>query len=167
MPVRPESFRDIASHGFRNIYDLFISSGTKVALCLRSENHPALSRNEAILTPAIPPLSNILASLGHAAFVWDVATDEIVWSDQVASVFPDIPTPALASGAGFSNLIEPVRSVRTDALGHAPPSHAGDGAPYRIEYGVRANTSAPVQWIEESRASSGSTTNVTPATSSS
>ena len=70
-----------------------------------SENHPALSRNEAILTRVVPPLSTILASLGHAAFVWDVATDEIVWSDQVASVFPDIPTAALASGAGFSNLI--------------------------------------------------------------
>ena len=26
---------------------------------------------------------------------------------------------------------------------------ARDGAPYRIEYGVRATTSAPVQWIEE------------------
>ena len=115
-----------------------------------SENHPALSRNEAILTRVVPPLSTILASLGHAAFVWDVATDEIVWSDQVASVFPDIPTAALASGAGFSNLIEPVRSVRTDALGHSPAAHGGDGAPYRIEYGVRASTSAPVQWIEES-----------------
>ncbi len=150
MPDRPGWFRDTASHGFRNIYDLFIRSGTKLALCLGSENHPALSRNEAILTPVVPALSTILASLGQAAFVWHVATDEIVWSDQVASVFPDIPTTALASGAGFSNLIEPVRSVRTDALGHSPPSHDADGVPYRIEYGVRASTSAPVQWIEES-----------------
>ena len=102
------------------------------------------------MTPVVPALSTILASLGQAAFVWDVATDEIVWSDQLASVFPDIPTTALSSGAGFSNLIEPVRSVRTDALGQSPPSHGADGAPYRIEYGVRASTSTPVQWIEES-----------------
>jgi diguanylate cyclase (GGDEF)-like protein len=108
-----------------------------------------LSRNEAIVTPVLPPASTILASLGQAAFIWDVATDEIVWSDHVASVFPDIPVAALASGAGISNLIEPLRSVRTEALFRSPPAHGEEGAPYRVEYGVRANTSAPVQWIEE------------------
>jgi len=121
---------------------------------LKSENHCKnhldVSRNEAILKPAIPPASTILASLGQAAFVWDVATDEMVWSDHLASVFPDIPMEALASGAAFSNLIEPVRSVRTEALGHSSLAHGAEGAPYRIEYGVRASTSAPVLWIEES-----------------
>jgi diguanylate cyclase (GGDEF)-like protein len=109
-----------------------------------------VSRNEAILKPAIPPASTILASLGQAAFVWDVATDEMAWSDHLASVFPDIPMEAMASGAAFSNLIEPVRSVRTEALGHSSLAHGAEGAPYRIEYGVRASTSAPVLWIEES-----------------
>jgi diguanylate cyclase (GGDEF)-like protein len=109
-----------------------------------------VSRNEAILKPAIPPASTILASLGQAAFVWDIATDEMAWSDHLASVFPDIPMEALASGAALSNLIEPVRSVRTEALGHSSLAHGAEGAPYRIEYGVRANTSAPVLWIEES-----------------
>jgi diguanylate cyclase (GGDEF)-like protein len=109
-----------------------------------------VSRNEAILKPAIPPASTILASLGQAAFVWDIATDEIAWSDHLASVFTDIPMEALASGAAFSNLIEPVRSIRTDALGHSSLAHGAEGAPYRIEYGVRASTSAPVLWIEES-----------------
>src|SRR4029077_1596627 len=99
----------------------------------------ALSRNEAILTPVLPPASAILATLGQAAFIWDIATDEIVWSDHVASVLPDIPAAALASGAGFSNLIEPLRSVRTEALLHSPPAHGEGGAPYRIEYGVRAS----------------------------
>jgi diguanylate cyclase (GGDEF)-like protein len=109
-----------------------------------------VSRNEAILKPAIPPASTILASLGQAAFVWDIATDELAWSDHLASVFTDIPIEALASGAAFSNLIEPVRSIRTDALGHSSLAHGAEGAPYRIEYGVRASTSAPVLWIEES-----------------
>jgi diguanylate cyclase (GGDEF)-like protein len=101
------------------------------------------------VTPVLPPASAILASLGQAAFVWDIATDSIAWSEHVAAVFPDIPAERLASGAEFSNLIEPARSVRSDAFVPSPAAHGGEGAPYRIEYGVRANTSTPVQWIEE------------------
>ena len=105
------------------------------------------------MIPAVPQASAILASLGQAAFVWDIATDAIVWSDHAAAVFPDIPAAALASGAEFSKLIEPVRSIRSDALGQSAPLRGGgDGAPYRIEYGVRTSTAAPVLWIEESGA---------------
>jgi diguanylate cyclase (GGDEF)-like protein len=108
-----------------------------------------LSRNEAIVTPNLLPASAILASLGQAAFTWDIATDRMVWSEHVAAVFPDIPLDRLASGLEFSNLIEPSRSVRSEALIPSPAAHGAEGAPYRIEYGVRANTSASVQWIEE------------------
>jgi diguanylate cyclase (GGDEF)-like protein len=101
------------------------------------------------VTPNLLPASAILASLGQAAFTWDITTDHLVWSEHVAAVFPDIPLDRLASGAEFSNLIEPQRSARTDALIPSPAAHGADGAPYRIEYGVRANTSVPVQWIEE------------------
>jgi diguanylate cyclase (GGDEF)-like protein len=101
------------------------------------------------VTSVLPKASTILASLGQAAFVWDLATDAMTWSDHLNVVFPDIPTAALASGAEFSKLIEPERSIRIDALGHSPLAHGGDGAPYRIEYGVRTSTSAPVLWIEE------------------
>ena len=37
----------------------------------------------------------------------------------------------------------------TDALGQTGPARGGEGVAYRIEYGVRASTSAPVIWIEE------------------
>ncbi|MDE2061996.1 MAG: bifunctional diguanylate cyclase/phosphodiesterase [Bradyrhizobium sp.] len=97
----------------------------------------------------LPPADQILASLGQAAFVWDIAADKIIWSEHVAAVFPDIPRERLATAAEFSKLIEPQPSVRSDALLASPAAQSPDGAPYRIEYGVRANTSAQVQWIEE------------------
>ncbi|WP_076863976.1 putative bifunctional diguanylate cyclase/phosphodiesterase [Bradyrhizobium mercantei] len=97
----------------------------------------------------VPPAASILASLGQATFAWDLATDAIAWSDNAATVFADIPAPALASGAELAKLIEPQRSVRSDALGQSAPVRSGEGVPYRIEYGVRAITSAPVIWIEE------------------
>lgn len=93
--------------------------------------------------------SSILASLGHAAFQWDLATDGIAWSESAAAVFTDIPPEALSSGAAFAELIEPTRSIRTDALAQSPSGRAGEGVIYRIEYGVRAAKSAPILWIEE------------------
>ena len=97
----------------------------------------------------VPQVSSILASLGQAAFVWDIAADSIAWSDNAASVFTDVPAMALASGAEFSKLIEPTRSIRADALGQPAPPRSGEGVAYRIEYGVRTSMSAPVIWIEE------------------
>jgi diguanylate cyclase (GGDEF)-like protein len=107
------------------------------------------SRNEAIVTPAAPQASAILACLGQAAFVWDLASDTMAWSDHLASVFPDIAPERFASGSEFAKLIEPAGSIRTAAL-TAPATHRGEGVAYRIEYGVRASTSHPLLWIEES-----------------
>jgi diguanylate cyclase (GGDEF)-like protein len=101
------------------------------------------------VTSALPKASSILASLGQAAFVWDIATDAMTWSDHARAVFGDIPAASLASGAEFAKLIDPVGSIRSDALAHSSPVRRGDGAHYRIEYGVRISTSEPVLWIEE------------------
>jgi diguanylate cyclase (GGDEF)-like protein len=97
----------------------------------------------------LPKAATILASLGQAAFIWDIATDAITWSDHAGSVFSEIPAVSLSSGAEFAKLIEPQRQIRSEALSHSPPAPRGEGAPYRIEYGVRSSTSEPVLWIEE------------------
>ena len=98
---------------------------------------------------SVPQAASILASLGQATFVWDLASDALAWSDNAAAIFVDIPPEALASGAEFARLIEPSRAIRTDALGQSALARNGEGAAYRIEYGVRISTSAPVIWIEE------------------
>jgi diguanylate cyclase (GGDEF)-like protein len=108
-----------------------------------------VSRNEAIVTAAFPDTATILASLGQAAFAWDIASDAISWNDHVGAVFPDIPPALLSSGAEFAKLIEPKGSIRADALGLSPPVHGGEGVSYRIEYGIRTSSAAPVLWIEE------------------
>lgn len=99
--------------------------------------------------PSVPNASDILASLGQASFVWEIGSDRLVWSENAASVFADIPAQSLATGAEFAKLIEPARAIRNDALIHAPPARPDEGVPYRIEYGVRATTAVPVIWIEE------------------
>ena len=52
--------------------------------------------------PSVPQASSILASLGQAAFVWDLAADTIAWSDNASQVFTDIAPGTLASGAEFA-----------------------------------------------------------------
>lgn len=108
-----------------------------------------LSRNEAILTPALPQASDILAALGQAVFAWDIASDVIVWGEQVSAVFPSIPAERLATGAEFAKLIEPAQTLRTAALAQTSAVHGADGTPYRVEYGVRMSASDPVVWVEE------------------
>ncbi|WP_431206045.1 EAL domain-containing protein [Bradyrhizobium betae] len=108
-----------------------------------------LSRNEAILTPALPQASDILAALGQAVFAWDIASDVIVWGEQASAIFPGIPAERLATGAEFAKLIEPAQSLRTAALAQTSAVHGADGTPYRVEYGVRMSASDPVVWIEE------------------
>src|SRR5207253_385734 len=93
----------------------------------------------------VPQASSILASLGQAAFLWDLTADTIAWSDNAGVVFTDIPAEALASGAGFARLIEPAQSIRTEALAQSASARGGEGVAYRIEYGVRAAASAPVR----------------------
>ncbi len=109
----------------------------------------SLEEPSAGALPNLSPASTVLASLGQAVFVWDLASDAITWSDHAGSVFREIPVAALASGAEFSKLIEPSRSIRSDALSNSLPADGSGGESYRIEYGVRASTSASVLWIEE------------------
>src|SRR5512139_3594000 len=97
----------------------------------------------------MPQASEILASLGQAVFVWDIASDAIEWGEQAATVFAGIPPARLASGAEFARLIEPSQSTRSAALALTSPVHGADGTPYRVEYGVRLSASDPVVWVEE------------------
>ncbi len=92
-----------------------------------------------------PDAGAILQKLGHAAFVWDVVADQIIWGDNTVLVFPGIPVESLASGAALAKLIEPAQAIRSAAV--AGSSAAGGF--YQIEYAVRISASAPLQWIEE------------------
>ncbi len=61
---------------------------------------------------------DILAALGQAVFVWDIASDAIAWGEQVAQPSsPAFPPERLATGAEFAKLIEPARSLADRGAG--------------------------------------------------
>jgi diguanylate cyclase (GGDEF)-like protein len=98
---------------------------------------------------SLPAEANLLATLGQASLIWDIASDTLHWSDNVADVLSDIPQAALSKAAEFSKLIEPMRGIRNDAVLNSTAVDTGDGVPYQIEYGLRAGISEPVLWIDE------------------
>jgi len=108
----------------------------------RLPHRDALASNAPLTQPNA---AAILERLGHAAFVWDVVTDRIVWDDHAGPVFPGIPAEALMSGAALAKLIEPTQTIRNTAVAGS----GGAGGFYQIEYAVRISASAPLQWIEE------------------
>ncbi len=98
---------------------------------------------------ATPAGDELLAAIDHVSFVWDIASDAMVWSTNVTTVLGDLPPSTLASGTAFATLIEPSRTLRDDAIHAAWSDAQGGTAIYRVCYGVRATTSAPLLWIEE------------------
>jgi diguanylate cyclase (GGDEF)-like protein len=127
----------------------------------QATNHLSASGNEATLTSANPLSSihsaastsdtsapDILVVLGHATFNWDIAAGAINWSANASTILDGIPQDALTSANEFANLIEPLRTIRTDTISTGGVD-SGQGVRYQIEYGLRASTSAAILWVEE------------------
>lgn len=103
----------------------------------------------AVALSTHPTSTAILAALGRATFNWDIASDTLHWLDGTEAIFASLSLPATTTGAAFANLIEPVRSVRLDAVLKSAERDRGGGVAYRIEYGLRADPSTNMLWIEE------------------
>ncbi len=123
---------------------------TPVQVSRHSE--PAIAPGEAAsVGRGHPPAAgtDLLVLLGQASFMWDIAGDTLQWSDNVAAVLRDIPQSSLSKAAEFSKLIEPMRGIRNDAVLNSTALDHGEGVPYQIEYGLRADISTPVLWVDE------------------
>ncbi len=115
--------------------------------------HLSVSGATSALAPVHAPQSAdalaILARLGQATFTWDITKDSMAWSDNIASVLPDIPQAALLKAGDYARLIEPVRAIRSDAVLNSSAKDTGRGVPYQIEYGLRAGAPKALLWVEE------------------
>jgi diguanylate cyclase (GGDEF)-like protein len=95
------------------------------------------------------PSSHILASIAHVEYVWDIASGAMNWGEGIARLLPQFSPQTLASAGEFAKCIEPMQTVRSDAVLRASARDEGEGVPFQLEYGVRTAASAPIVWIEE------------------
>jgi diguanylate cyclase (GGDEF)-like protein len=107
---------------------------------------------EPARAPHGPPLdtSRILASIGEAAYDWDLRTDILTWSANAGAVLGIPDVAALASGRQYARLLDPAsQQTRFDAVAHSEQRDEGTGVAFQIEYALDI-TSKTKLWIEDS-----------------
>jgi diguanylate cyclase (GGDEF)-like protein len=101
--------------------------------------------------PTLEPndLAAIFASVGEAAYVWDLVGDRIVWSRNAAKVLGVARLEEIASGRRLAALLDGSSPAnRHDTIFSTAVRDQGDGARYELRFAVRSKAGA--RWIEES-----------------
>ncbi len=83
---------------------------------------------------ALDPRST-LNRLRAVVYDWDIASDRLTWGPNAAETLAALPSSALATGAGFAELVTADSpSSRHLAIQESSGCDGGDGAPYRAVY---------------------------------
>jgi diguanylate cyclase (GGDEF)-like protein len=93
----------------------------------------------------------ILASVGEAAYSWDIGSDHLVWSANAGQVLQIHDSAKITSGRAYAHLADgDGRESRFDAVLQAKERDLGPGVCYRIEYCIRPDPGAETKlWIED------------------
>jgi diguanylate cyclase (GGDEF)-like protein len=87
---------------------------------------------------ALDPRST-LNRLRAVIYDWDIASDRLTWGPNAAETLAAFPSSALATGAGFAELVTADSpSSRYLAIKQSSRRDGGDGAPYRAVYRLAA-----------------------------
>jgi PAS domain-containing protein len=92
----------------------------------------------------------ILAAIGEAAYVWDAASDKLVWSPNAAKVIGVESFADLTSGRRFAGLLDPDNPFnRHDAIFGSSARDAGGDVSYELRYALKSDPQAEPRWIED------------------
>jgi diguanylate cyclase (GGDEF)-like protein len=98
--------------------------------------------------PVLDP-GQILASVGEVPYEWRIDSDALVWGPNVGAVLAVADTAALASGRGYSQLVDQGSGPsRYDAVMRAAKADDGAGVPYQVQYALRS-AGEHRTWIED------------------
>ncbi len=92
--------------------------------------------------------AKILASVGEAAYEWELDNDALIWGDNVTAVL-GAKVAEIASGRAFAQHVEAASGQsRFEAVTGGGRSDPGGGVPYRIEYAFH-RADGEKAWIED------------------
>ena len=98
----------------------------------------------------VPDASAILASVGEAAYAWDIGSDTLQWEGNAAAVLGLRDAAGIATGKDFAALLDPSNAeTRSSVVLHSPDSDPGDGVRYRALYCLRGAPRSSKTWLED------------------
>jgi diguanylate cyclase (GGDEF)-like protein len=114
--------------------------------------HVAVEAEPLSDAPGIAPseTAGVLASIGEAAYRWDIGNDELAWSANVGSVLA-VDRATIATGRLYAAVLDRDNmQTRFDAVMHSVQRDDGRGVPYQIEYCLRLGAEPHGKtWIED------------------
>ncbi len=95
--------------------------------------------------------AQILASVGEAAYDWQIDTDALQWSVNVKDVLLIRDRESISSGRGYAQLLEADNAqARFDAVMQSDKRDDGHGVPYQIQYSIRPDPGSDTKlWLED------------------
>jgi len=107
--------------------------------------------------PAPPALTfqpeSVLDSIGELVYVWDLVTDQIAWTGNLAKTLGALGEVDLSTGIAFGDRLSPESDVsRYEAIVKSDRKDEGDGVPYQLVYGLlqpRELGGSGSVWVED------------------
>jgi diguanylate cyclase (GGDEF)-like protein len=93
----------------------------------------------------------ILASVGEAAYDWQIDTDALSWSANAGSVLLIRDVAAISSGRAYAQLLEADNAqARFDVVTQSDKRDDGNGVAYQIQYVIRPDAASETRlWVED------------------
>jgi diguanylate cyclase (GGDEF)-like protein len=92
----------------------------------------------------------VFAAMGEAAYVWDAASDTLVWSANAAKIVGVESVADISTGRQFAAVLDPANPFnRYDAVFGSAGRDDGAGVPYELRYCVKPAPDAEPRWIED------------------
>lgn len=100
---------------------------------------------------AAPDPAAILASIRHAVYDWDIASDALVWSANAAEVLAVSAPATIATGRGYAYQVQSCNdTTRYDVVMTSTARDEGAGVPYQLEYRLCAGGERDCDlWLED------------------
>ncbi len=92
----------------------------------------------------------VLADIRAAAYLWDIATDNLVWSAGAEQVLGVDSLEPIATGRRYAQRVDPDGpSARFDVVNQTGASDPGAGVPFNSEYRFMPPGGSQALWIED------------------
>jgi len=103
-------------------------------------------------TVVLNRIRQILKSVEHAIYEWNIADDTLHWGENVGDILPVPDLNLLNTGRGFASFLDSDNLTnRYEAVMNSGQSDEGEGVPYEIQYRIllHGRNSLEACWIED------------------